>query len=102
VSDETVLRRATGLLSRSSGRDLLLAFPDGEGIEWLSSSASIVWDALAEPRTSEELVEGVAALVQESPDHVRDGVRALIARLRARGLVIESGEHDVQRESARS
>jgi urease gamma subunit len=102
VSDEIILRRATGLLSRNAGRGLLLAFPEGDGIEWLSPSASIVWEALAEPRTQEDLIHGVAHLVEKPPDQVRDGVRTLISRLRARGLVIDDAAGNGQRESARS
>jgi hypothetical protein len=102
VSDEVLLRRATGLLSRNAGRDLLQAFPDGAGIEWLSPSASVVWDALDRPRTQEELVDDVAGVVGKSPDQLRDGVGALVSRLRARGLVVDDGPRDDHRESARS
>ena len=96
------MRRATGLLSRNAGRGLLLAFPEGDGIEWLSPSASIVWEALADPRTQADLVDGVADLVEQPPDQVRDGVRTLISRLRARGLVVDDDLGNDQGDSARS
>jgi hypothetical protein len=102
VSEEVVLRRAAGLLSRNAGRGLLLAFPEGDGIEWLSPSASVVWEALAEPRTQDDLVDGVADLVEKPPDQVRDGVRTLLSRLRARGLVVDDDHGNGQRDSARS
>jgi hypothetical protein len=89
VSEEVRLRRAAGLLSRDAGRGILLALPEGTGIEWLSPSASVVWGALTEPRTQDDLVDDVAALVGQAPDQVRDGVRTLISRLRVRGLVID-------------
>ena len=34
-------------------------------------SASVVWDALAEPRTQDDLVDDVAAIVGQAPDQVR-------------------------------
>lgn len=89
MSEEVHLRRAEGVLSRDVGRGILLATPEGTGVEWLSPSASVVWDALAEPRTQDDLVDDVAVTVGRDPDQVRDGVRTLISRLRVRGLVID-------------
>ncbi len=89
MSEEVRLRRAAGLLSRDAGRGILLALPQGTGVEWLSPSASVVWGALAEPRTQDDLVDDVAVIVGQAPDQVRDGVRTLISRLRVRGLVTD-------------
>ncbi len=89
MSEGIRLRRAAGVLSRDAGRGILLAIPEGTGVEWLSPSASVVWGALAEPRTQSDLVEDVADIVGQEPDQVRDGVRTLISRLRMRGLVID-------------
>jgi hypothetical protein len=76
--------------------------PNGTGVEWLSPSASVVWDALAEPRTQDDLIDAVAIIVGEASDQVRDGVRTLISRLRVRGLVIDDIGHEDQRDRARS
>lgn len=95
------MRRAAGLLARTAGRGLLLANPEGRGVEWLSPSAAVVWDALAEPRTQEELVRSVADRVGEPPGQVRAGVGTLIARLRVRGLVIDDHSQADQADSAR-
>jgi urease gamma subunit len=103
VSEEVRLHRADGVLSRDAGRGILLAHPEGTGVEWLSPSASVVWDALAEPRTQDEVVDDVAAIVGRDPDQVRDGVRTLISRLRVRGLVIDELRSVMgQRDRARS
>lgn len=103
MSEEVHLRRAQGVLSRDAGRGILLAHPEGTGIEWLSPSAAVVWDALAEPRTQDELVDDVAVIVGQDPDRVRDGVRTLISRLRVRGLVIDEVRSVTgQRDRARS
>jgi urease gamma subunit len=103
VSEEVHLHRAEGVLSRYAGRGILLAHPEGTGVEWLSPSASVVWDVLVEPRTQDELVDDVAGIVGQDPDQVRDGVRMLISRLRVRGLVIDEPRSVTgQRDKARS
>lgn len=55
----------------------------------LDGSAEAVWDALAEPRTSNEVIGEVAERYGESPETVGPSVRAFLSDLIDRGLLVE-------------
>ena len=84
-------RRNDRVLWRRTGDGALLALPDEEGFERLSPSGAAVWELLAEPTTTPEVVAELAELFDASPDTIARDVDALLELLVRRGLIEGEG-----------
>lgn len=62
--------------------------PRGRTFE-LGGTADLVWQALSEPATLDELADDLAAVFDQPAEIVRDEVRQLLARLVTEGVVDE-------------
>ncbi|MGX1096938.1 HPr-rel-A system PqqD family peptide chaperone [Amorphus sp. MBR-141] len=56
----------------------------------LNPVASRIWDMLAEPVDEEQLVAGLTAEFEVSPEQCRREVADFLGQLRARGLLIDA------------
>ena len=81
--------RATGVLSRSFGSEVLLASPVRDDFDALSGTGSLIWDLLEIPRT----ISSITAILEDifdSPDGVVTAdVEVLVRRLLERDLIRE-------------
>jgi hypothetical protein len=64
-----------------------LLAPGDEDALLLAGSGGAVWQALAEPRSVDELVDGLARLHGVAPATIADDVSAAVSDLVAHGLV---------------
>jgi len=90
VNARTRLRRASDLLWRDLGGEILATTPGGKGVERLGGSALQVWALLERSRTVEECTGAIAG----SSDVIAAEVESFIQELVARGIVEEVPEHD--------
>lgn len=82
-------------LWRSVGADVLLAAPEGDGIELLTGTAAVIWHCLDAPATLRDLTGILADAYQKPPDAISSEVEALLQDLMRRGfLVTDEGEDD--------
>lgn len=80
-------RRSPRVLTRTVGRELILATPDGEDFDCLSETGGDVWELLAEPRTAAEVAAALGAAYGQPPGAIRADVENLLGSLLCRGLV---------------
>jgi len=80
-------RAREGVVAAELDGDVTL-FDGTETAFVLNETASEVWDLLADPRDVPALVEVLAERYGTTPDSIADDVRALVADLAARGLVV--------------
>ena len=55
----------------------------------LNATASAVWEILAEPHTTQDIVQSLCSRYEVSPEHCRASVEDLLANLAKRQLVVE-------------
>jgi len=60
---------------------------DMNGLVTLNATARFIWELLADERTLEELVAGVAAAFDVTPDCARTDVLAFVEEITALGLI---------------
>ena len=73
-------QRSSAAVWRASASFLVAAVPPRRPTR-ISGSASVVWALFAVPRTVNEVVEELAALVDTAPEQLHTDVDALIAQL---------------------
>jgi hypothetical protein len=80
-------QRAEGLLAAEVDEDVLL-FDATRGTYFATSGVgALLWEALAEPQTLEELCEQVLARYEVGPEVCAEDVTAFMERLEAAGLL---------------
>jgi hypothetical protein len=84
----TVWRHTEGTLSRSTPRSVIVLPTSQTEPLVLEGAAAIVWRALLEPATDEQLVVRVARTVGRDADDVGDDVRATRAALAEAGVIV--------------
>lgn len=84
-----LVRSATTLWRAGPFGHVLLAPGDPEP-HALTGTAAIVWDALAEPVTADDLAHDLAAAFGTDPDTVAADLAPLLAAWRASGAVVEA------------
>ena len=94
MNQGTLLLRSTDVLVRSFAGEVLLASPSGGDVDHLQGTASVVWDLLDEPRSLDDLVDGLADAYRTPRSRVSHDVEALIGDLIARGWVLAVADTD--------
>lgn len=90
MNARTRLNRASDLLWRDLGGEILVTAPGGKGVERLGGSALQVWALLERPRTVEECTRAIAG----PSDAIAAEVESFLEELVARGVVEEVPEYD--------
>ena len=85
-------RRADGVLSEVIGDRAALVNPDGTELLTLNPVGTLVWEALPDAGSVDELVARVTAACEEVPAaQVAGDVSAFLDELRRLGLVVADG-----------
>jgi hypothetical protein len=87
--NEGVFRRSPEALFRRVGGDIILATPDREDFDSLSSTASAAWELLDTPKGLDELVNEMASEYRMQPHAIVSDVAALLLDLLRRGWIEE-------------
>lgn len=88
---EPVYIRAAGLLQADLGSELVALDPVGGACFGFNDVASSVWRSLEDPKTFEQIQDGLLAEFEvERQECIRE-LRALLKDLQARGLVEQIG-----------
>jgi hypothetical protein len=87
TDDASRVHRSPAVLSRTVGDHVLLASLDRPNVDELSGSAAVVWELLATPLTTAELMDELAALYDASTEVLARDVGELLRDLERRGWV---------------
>jgi coenzyme PQQ synthesis protein D (PqqD) len=87
--NEGVFRRSPAALFRRVGGDVILATPQREEFDSLSSTASAAWEHLDTPKGLDELVNELALTYGMQPHSIVSDVAALLLDLLRRGWIEE-------------
>lgn len=87
--NEGVFRRSPEALFRRVGGDIILATPQREDFDSLSSTASAAWELLDTPKGLDELVNEMAVEYRMQPQSIVSDVAALLLDLLRRGWIEE-------------
>jgi hypothetical protein len=83
----THLQQLPSALSTVSSGETILVHPSSGRFYSLSPSASVAWSALAEPRTTEEVIAIVRSHHSGAPSSATEEITALLAELQSEGLI---------------
>jgi Coenzyme PQQ synthesis protein D (PqqD) len=87
--NEGVFRRSPQALHRRVGGDVILARPDRDDFDSLSSTAGAAWEILETPKGLDELVNQLSAAYRMQPHSIVSDVAELLLELLRRGWVEE-------------
>lgn len=87
--NEGVFRRSPKALFRRVGGDIILATPEREDFDSLSSTASTAWELLDTPKDLDTLVKELASEYRMQAHSIVSDVAALLLDLLRRGWVEE-------------
>jgi hypothetical protein len=81
-------------LTRRVGDEVLLARPEGSGVDRLSVPASALWLLLERPRTRADLIRALAADFEMGVDEMVGHADRLIRELESRGWIATANADD--------
>jgi coenzyme PQQ synthesis protein D (PqqD) len=87
--NEGVFQRSPEALFRRVGGEVLLATPQRDDFDSLSSTASAAWELLDTPKGLDEMVNELASAYQMQPHAILSDVAALLLDLLRRGWIEE-------------
>lgn len=87
--NEGLFRRSPEALFRRVGGDVILATPQREDFDSLSSTASAAWEILDTPKDLDELVNELALTYGMQPHAIVSDVATLLMDLLRRGWIEE-------------
>lgn len=77
-------------VSRKVGDETLVMMPEQRKLHTLNDTAGVIWDALAEPRTLDEIVEIITARFSCDRETAARDVAEYLRRLEEAGLIVRS------------
>jgi len=86
---KTTYRRASHVLHRNAGPDVLAMVPGDEEVHVMSGPAAVMWDLLSEGATLDDLIAEIADLYARSADEIAPSLQGCMQDLADRGLVEE-------------
>jgi hypothetical protein len=92
--NEGVFRRSPTALFRRVGGDVILATPQREEFDSLSSTATAAWELLDTPKGLDELVNQLAVEYGMQPGSIVSDVAALVLDLLRRGWIEEVEDNE--------
>lgn len=92
--NEGTFRRSPDALFRRVGGDIILATPEREDFDSLSSTASAAWELLDTPKELDELVNELALEYRMPPHSIVSDVAALLLDLLRRGWIEEAENNE--------
>lgn len=87
-------QRSPDALYRRVGEEILLAKPELDDFDALSTTAAATWELLQNPRTLSDVVQLLAAAYAVSPQLISSEVEALLRDLLRRGWIEEADGDD--------
>jgi len=88
VSAEATYARSATALWRRVGAEVLLASPEGTGVESLSVPASAAWLLLERPRTAGDLAAALAGRFPSGSDGIERHVSKILEDLGSLGWIV--------------
>jgi hypothetical protein len=86
---KTIYRRASQVLHRNAGPDVLAMVPGDEEVHLMSGPAAVLWDLLSEDARLDELTGRIAELYAQPTDKIGPALEVCLRDLADRGLVEE-------------
>lgn len=86
---ESLFQHSREALHRRVGNDVILARPDREDFDVLSSTAAATWELLETPRTASDLLNLLGSTYGVPPEAIAADVGALLDDLLRRGWIEE-------------
>jgi hypothetical protein len=84
---KTTYRRASHVLHRNAGPDVLAMVPGDEQVHVMTGPAAVLWDLLSEGTALDDLIREIADLYARSADEIAPSLEGCIQDLADRGLV---------------
>lgn len=84
---KTTYSRASHVLHRNAGPDVLAMVAGDEEVHVMSGPAAVMWDLLSEGATLDDLIEEMADLYARSPDEIAPSLEGCMEDLVERGVV---------------
>lgn len=86
---KTIYRRASQVLHRNAGPDVLAMVPGDEEVHLMSGPAAVLWDLLSEGTALDDLIREIADLYEQRTEEVTPALEVCLRDLVDRGLVRE-------------
>ena len=80
-------RRNARVCWRRSGLTAILAVPDGDDVLVLEGTGALTWELLDEPRSTDQLIDELAATFEVDRETVAEQLLPFLEELRAAGVV---------------